>query len=61
MRLSSDDVPVMVSTATIKKHSGAKLYLFTDVLAVVQVTVYTMTSVLLVNVTFRVTCLQSIP
>jgi len=44
MRLSSDDVPAVVSTATIKKTSGAKLYLFTDVLAVVQVTVDIMTS-----------------
>lgn len=38
MRLSSDDVPVTVSIGAVKKGTGTKVYLFNDILAVVQVT-----------------------
>jgi len=37
MRLSSDDVPVTVTGGSIKKGTGNKVYLFNDILAVVQV------------------------
>ena len=61
MRLSSDDVPAVVSTATTKKASGAKLYLFTDVLAVVQVIVYIVTSLIPLCGSYRVKCPQNTP
>ena len=38
MRLSSDDVPVTVTSGATKKGAGSKVYLFNDVLVVVQVT-----------------------
>ena len=38
MRLSSDDIPVTVTSGSIKKATGTKVYLFNDILAVVQVT-----------------------
>ena len=37
MRLSSEDTPVTVTGGSIRKATGSKVYLFNDVLAVVQV------------------------